>query len=500
MLMLQSIDKSFGATRAVRDVTLDATSGAVLGLVGENGAGKSSLMKIAGGIIRPDQGVVRLEGTSVTGLSPRSALARGIVSVFQELTLIRSLTVGENLSLLKPPIRSWGSIDKARRLREGQEMLDRFDVPVRASSIVGDLTLGQQQMIEIVRAVTRRPKVLLLDEATAALGASEVQWLSGIVAAERERGTIILFISHRWEEIESFCQRVAIMRNGELVAHSAVEDVSHDRAVELMTGRPLGIAFPRKRPASGGTALLQAEGLESAVLHGVGLQLAPGEILGLGGLVGQGQDALLKSLFGDHPLISGAITVAGKKCDLRKPSDAIRRRIAYVPQERKVEGLLLHKSIAVNLSLAILRHLSRWLGLIDHRRERQVVSQSIDRLKIRAASGAEPAGALSGGNQQKVLLQKWLLTKPTVLLLNDVTRGVDIGTKTQIYDIVVDLAASGVGVLLYSTDAHELVELGHRVLVMIDGHINAELSGYGLTAEAIVRASIGQEVRDGAAA
>ena len=500
MLLMQSIDKAFGATRAVQDVSIEAAPGSVLGLVGENGAGKSTLMKIVGGIVRPDRGTVSLDGQPLAGHQARGALARGIASVFQELTLIRSLTVGENLSLLRPARHAWRSIARRDMFRQSQELLDQRGVRARADAIVGDLPLGEQQMIEIVRAIAREPKVLLLDEATAALGASEVKWLQRLVAAERARGSIILFISHRWDEIESFCDRVAIMRNGELVAHEATREMSHDQAVELMTGRHLGAVFPAKAPTPSTTILLEAEGLQSDVLRGVDLNLAAGEILGIGGLVGQGQDALLKCLFGDHALRAGTIRVAGREVPLRAPADAIRHRIAYVPQERKIEGLLLQKSVATNLSLSILKTLSSWGGLVDRRRERTVVSDAIGRLQIRAASPNVPVNTLSGGNQQKVLLQKWLLTKPAVLLLNDVTRGVDIGTKQQIYEIIVALAREGLGIVLYSTDAHELVELAHRVLVISEGRVATELTGEALSAESIVRASTGGEARHAVAA
>lgn len=489
MLLLKSIDKSFGATHAVEGVTLEAVSGSVLGLVGENGAGKSTLMKIAGGIVRPDRGEVRLDDTALSGLDPRGLLAHGISSVFQELTQVRSLTVAENLALLTPPTRPWGGIDQKRLNAEARMVLERYGVQAQPNSIVGDLPLGLQQMLEIVRAVHRTPRVLLLDEATAALGASEVEWFSRIVDAERQRGAIVLFISHRWEEVTAFCQTVAIMRNGQLVGVYDVNDISHDQAVERMTGRRLGTAFPAK-PAAMRDLLLEAKGLESSALHNVNLHLNKGEILGLGGLVGQGQDALLRVLFGAHRLRRGTIRVDGKMSVLRRPSDAIRRGISYVPQERKTEGLLLSKSVTVNLSLAILRRLSGCAGIINHRAEAEIARAAISRLQIRAASGDEPVSSLSGGNQQKVLLQKWLLTQPSLVLLNDVTRGVDISTKIQIYEIVANLAANGVGVILYSTDVHELVELSHRILVMVDGCVGAELVGDRFSAEEIVGASL----------
>jgi ABC-type sugar transport system ATPase subunit len=498
MLSFKTIDKDFGATRAVINITLDAAPGTVLGLVGENGAGKSTLIKIAGGIVRQDRGLVSLDGEAMVGVGPAKAIARGVISVFQELTLVRSLTVAENLFLSAPPRHAWGSIDRRKLQADAQALLEGYHVGASAAAIVAGLPLGQQQMVEIIRAVHREPRVLLLDEATAALGAAEVEWLMRIVEAERKRGTIILFISHRWEEITAFCQRVAVMRNGELVTLADVDDISHDRAVELMTGARLGGVFPRKRSPAG-SSLLEARGLVSDVLRGVDLRLAKGEILGIGGLVGQGQDALLKSLFGDHPLRAGAIFAEGGPMRLKSPREAIARHIAYVPQERKIEGLLLQKSVAANLCFAILRRISRLAGFINRRAERRIVGAAINRLKIRASSNSQAVGALSGGNQQKVLLQKWLLTNPTVLLLNDVTRGVDIGTKSQIYAIITELAASGMGIILYSTDAHELTELAHRVSVMIDGRIKADLAGDQLTAEGIVRASTSAEDRRAAA-
>jgi ribose transport system ATP-binding protein len=490
MLRLSAIDKSFGATLAVRDVTLEAAPGSVLGLVGENGAGKSTLMKIAGGLIAPDKGIVSLDGAAVSGLDARQILERGIASVFQELTLVRSLTVAENICLLAPPTRPWRSIDRRRLETECRAVLVRYQVTAPPNALVGNLPLGLQQMLEIVRAVRREPKVLLLDEATAALGSTEVKWLASIVAAERARGTVVLFISHRWDEIVAFCQRVAIMRNGQLIDVSDVADLSHDAAVERMTGRRLGATFPpRRMPAE--ELLLEARGLESPALREVSLTVARGEILGLGGLVGQGQDELLRSLFGAHPLRQGTIVIGGRPCRLRRPSDAIRQRVAYVPQERKIEGLLLHKSVGTNTSLVILRRLSRVFGLIDWRTERTIVRDAISRLRIRTASAAEPVGTLSGGNQQKVLLQKWLLIEPDIVLLNDVTRGVDIATKVQIYEIIAGLAAKGLGIILYSTDAHELVELAHRVVVMVEGSIRTELHGHELTADSIIGAALG---------
>jgi ribose transport system ATP-binding protein len=489
MLLFRDVDKRFAATYAVKNVTLEAAAGVALGLVGENGAGKSTLIKIASGIVRPDHGSVLLDGEPVARHGPRDALRHGIASVFQELTLVRSLTVEENLGLLDAPQSILGAVDRRELRGRARQLLDQFSLDVDPGAEMGELPLGRQQMLEIVRAVGRHPRVLLLDEATSALGASEVDWLLGIVRRMKGENRTVLFISHRWDEVAQFCDQVAVMRNGELVDVSAARDLGQDRAVQLMTGRSLGATFPPRVPA-GSTPLLQAEHLRSHVLRGVSLSLAKGEILGLGGLVGQGQDALLRALFGEHWLEAGVIFVEGRAHRGLAIRQAIRDGIVYVPQERKTEGLLLSKSITVNLTLAILRRLTGLLGFVDRAAEKGIAREAIDRLHIRAGSAEQPVGRLSGGNQQKVLLQKWLLARPRVLLLNDVTRGVDIGTKVQLYQLIAEIAAAGTGVILYSTDTEELVQLCHRVLVMFEGAVSAELKSPLATADAIVRASI----------
>jgi ribose transport system ATP-binding protein len=493
MLLLRDVDKRFAATYAVKNVTLEASAGIALGLVGENGAGKSTLIKIASGIVRPDHGSVLLDGEPVARHGPRDALRHGIASVFQELTLVRSLTVEENLGLLDAPRTILGVINRRKLRVRARQLLDKFSLDLDPGAELGELPLGRQQMVEIVRAVGRSPRVLLLDEATSALGASEVDWLLGIVRRMKAENRTVLFISHRWNEVAQFCDHVAVMRNGELVAVSAASDLSQDRAVQLMTGRLLEATFPSRGPA-GSAPLLKAENLCSHILRGVSLSLASGEILGLGGLIGQGQDALLKALFGEHRLEAGVIVVDGRAYRGLTIRQAIRDRIAYVPQERKTEGLLLSKSIAVNLTLAILRRLTGLLGFVKRAAEKRIAREAIDRLHISAASADEPVERLSGGNQQKVLLQKWLLARPKVLLLNDVTRGVDIGTKVQLYQLIAEIAAGGTGIVLYSTDTEELVQLCHRVLVMFEGAVSAELKSPLATADAIVRASISRRV------
>jgi ribose transport system ATP-binding protein len=490
MLSFDTIDKSYGATRAVKAVTLEAAPGTVLGLVGENGAGKSTLIRIASGATAPDSGCLLLDGVPIAPRDTHEAIALGIASVFQELTLVRELTVEQNLFLTAAPRTFWGSINR-RRLREAaKEILQRYHLDIDPGARVSSLPLGQQQMIEIVRAVERRPRVLLLDEATSALGASEVEWLAELVSRLRRENTIILFISHRWDEIVRFCSRVAVLRNGELVRAADAASISEDEAVRLMTGQESAEAsFPVKGTSRQET-VLSARDLRSRILRGVAFDLKKGEILGLGGLVGQGQGSLLEALFGAESLKAGTITVAGKPFEQPTPRRAIQGGIAYVPQERKSEGLLLDKSVAVNMTLAILRQMQALLGIINRKAEASFIQEAIARVQIRTPSGATPVGHLSGGNQQKVLLEKWLKTQPAILLLNDVTRGVDVATKRHIYAMVAEIATRGVGIIWYSTDARELVGVAHRVLVLLQGRVNADLRGRDVSVERIIRASV----------
>ncbi len=490
MLSLSKIEKTFGATRALKSVSLEAAGGTVLGLAGENGAGKSTLIKIVSGAVLPDHGSVTLDGKPVALRDTNDAISQGISSVFQELTLVRELSVERNLLLTSAPTHAWGSISRKRARQTTEEILVRHRLDIDPGASVGDLPLGQQQMLEIVRAVERNPRVLLLDEATSALGDNEVAWLAELIAGLRNSGVIVLFISHRWDEIVRFCNRVAILRNGALVSITDTEAVSEDEAVRLMTGQEAAeSSFPDKLH-SNDKVLLSASGLRSPALRGVSVEIRKGEILGLGGLVGQGQGSMLEALFGAHALTAGAIEIGGAPFEHRTPRAAISAGLAYVPQERKSEGLLLAKSVADNITYAILGQLRSFFGLLDPRYEGELVRGAIARAKIHTRGGAEPIANLSGGNQQKALLEKWLLTKPSMLLLNDVTRGVDIGTKRLIYALIAEIARNGVAVVWYSTDARELVGVVHRVLVMLQGRINEELTGDNITVDRIVRASV----------
>ena len=485
-----SVSKSFGRTLAVSDVSLSVLAGEALCLVGENGAGKSTLIRMAAGVIVPDSGVVRRSGEPVHFRSARSSIDHGIGSIFQELSLIDTLTVEQNLTLLDARRTPWRTVDRRAMRRRAREALDRWGLELDPAARVSSLPLGRKQMLEFVRVAQREPQVLLLDEATAVLGPPEVAWLEAHVRRIREAGGAVLFTSHRWDEARSFGTRIAVLRNGALV-HEGPADIPEDLAVSLMAGSTqvkrerITVAPPADAPPA-----LEVRGLRSSVLHDIDLEVAPGEVLGLNGLVGQGQRELLRAIFGAHRLGAGEVRVGRRASRRWSPLRAMRAGVAYVPAERKTEGLLLDKSVARNLTLAILTRMPWRAGVVDARHERDVVREAIARAVVRTTGPRESVGNLSGGNQQKVLLEKWLMTKPAVLLLDDVTRGVDIQTKRSIYRTIAEQAEAGVAIVMHSTDIDELLELAHRIAVMREGRVLATLAGDGMTKEGVLRAAV----------
>jgi ribose transport system ATP-binding protein len=482
------LSKAFGGVQALGSASFSARRGEVHALVGENGAGKSTLIKILGGRLRADAGQVRLAGESVELNSPDAAHGRGVWTVFQELTLLPWMTVAENLLIRREPRGTLGLIDRARMADEADSILARLGIHhIDPHRLVEDLSLAQRQIVEIVRVIVQDPDILLFDEPTSSLGANEVEWLFGLIRDLCARNKCIIFTSHRWKEITDIADRITIFRNGgELGTFTEIDE---SKAVTLMTGQQVDAFFPQPPALELAGSLLEARGLSGPAIYGVSLTLHPGEILGVGGLAGHGHRELFFSLFGAEPITGGDILVNGRKVRMASPGDASGLGIALVPEDRKTEGLLLPMSVAVNLTLAVLPQISM-LGVIRGGSEGRVVREMIDRLKIRTPGLRNPVGQLSGGNQQKVLLARWLLADSHIMLLYDVTRGVDIATKHEIYELMMRLVREGRGVLFYSSDAEELAHLSHRVLVMREGRIAAEFKAPNITAEDIVSAAV----------
>jgi ribose transport system ATP-binding protein len=484
------VRKAYGGVLALEEATFSAAPGEVHALVGENGAGKSTMIKALAGVIRPDDGRILIGGEQVRLRSPQDAVRRGVATVFQELTLLPRMTVAENLLMGREP-RGAARLIRRRELPAcAGELLAEHDVEsVDPGELVENLPLAQQQLVEIVRAVMREPAVLILDEPTSALSKREVEWLYGLVRRLRDGGTCIVFTSHRWSEVTDLADRITVFRNGTDVGTRT--ELSEDEAVSLMTGREVSTAYKEPESEPEEEVVLEAEGLTAPGLDGVSLRLHAGEILGIGGLEGQGQRELFHALFGLTGA-GGEITLRGERLRLRSPRDAIRAGIAFIPQDRKAEGLLLPMAVRENLTLPILRRIAS-AGVLRPAGERKTAQGMIERLGIDARRPGQPVGTLSGGNQQKVLLGRWLLADSSILLLYDVTRGVDVATKQDIYELITQLAAEGRAILFYSSDTEEIAHLCHRVLVLREGAVAQELDGPGIPAEDIIGASFREE-------
>jgi ribose transport system ATP-binding protein len=485
--------KSFGGVHALDGANLACWRGEVHGFVGENGAGKSTLVKILSGAHRADAGEITLEGERLDVHSPGDARAAGIGTVFQELSLIPHLSIAQNLFYgIEPRVR--GTRIAVRALRTAaRQVLARYGFAgIRPESLVSELRLADRQVIETIKVLIRKPKVLILDEPTSALVPAQVAWLFSTVREFAAEGGIVIFISHRLAEIEELCDRVTVLRGGRDVGDGLVAEMPEERLVEMMLGRKIERVYPHSDHSARvrDEVVLELEGFGSAPrLHDVDLEIRRGEIVGVGGLAGQGQAELFLALYGARRS-SGRATLSGKHVHLRSPSHALASGIALVPEDRASEGLCLPLSVRDNISLGSLDAVSR-AGVMVRAREQRLVRSAIASLKITLRSPRQETNSLSGGNQQKVLLGRVLASQPSLLLMYDATRGVDVGTKTEIYELMQKQCERGVGILFYSTDTSELANLADRVLVLHDGTIRARLSGADLTEERIVAATVG---------
>jgi len=482
------ISKSFGGVNALEQASFSARFGEVHALVGENGAGKSTMIKILGGRLRQDAGELHIKGRLAALHSPLDAHKFGVRTVFQELTLLPGMSVSENLLLNHEPRGAFGLINRRATDQKADALLADLGIHhIDPRALIEDISLAARQVVEIVRAISQDPDILFLDEPTSSLVEREAQWLFGHMRRLREAGKCVIFTSHRWAEIAGVCNRISIFRNGRDVG--SFDEIDEDEAITLMTGRRLDSYFPARTEYTPAAPLLETRELSGRGLHDVSLSVAPGEIVGVGGLAGQGHRELFFTLFGADKATSGEIRIGGVAKAIRSPRDAIRAGIALVPEDRKSEGLLLPMPVRDNLTLAILPRIAR-LGVLPLGLERKLTSRIVDALKVRTPNVRNAVGNLSGGNQQKVLIGRWLLAEPSVFLLYDVTRGVDVATKREIYDLILRLAAENRAVLFYSSDAEELAHLSHRVLVMREGAVVSQLHNPGLSAEDVVSAAM----------
>jgi ribose transport system ATP-binding protein len=491
-LVLSGISKRYGGVRALENVDFHCERGAIHAVLGENGAGKSTLIKIIAGVVQPDTGSIALEGRARQFASPSAATGAGVVCIFQELSLMPDLSVADNISIAAPP-RRFGMIDARAQRRRAEALLAEVGCEdVNPLLRVRDLPLSRRQMVEIAKALGQKPKLLILDEATSALTSADVERVYALLARLKAENVAILYISHRMHEVEALADRASVFRNGRHIETFDKGQRSTAEIVQLMIGRDIATQYPAKpKPVRSAPALkVERLGWEDR-LADISLEVGAREIVGLGGLDGQGQKTLLLALFGVLRGVTGTITVNGRAVRPGSPAQAKAPDvgIALVPEDRKTEGLMLPMSIADNLTIASLGAMS--MGpFVDAGKEAEAVDSAIERLKIKLGSKDDAVSTLSGGNQQKVVIAKWLMTGPRIILLNDPTRGIDVGTKQELYRLMRELADQGAAILFYSTDYDELIGCCDRVAIMYDGRIVRELAGDELNETNIVASSL----------
>ena len=488
---LEGISKQFGATRALDDVSLELLAAEAHALVGENGAGKSTLVKVLAGVHQPDAGRVELDGVPVQIKGPAHARELGIAVIHQEPRLFPDLSVAENVFLGHQPTTRFATIDWKTMQRETARLFRELEVDIAPDSPVRGLSMADQQLVEIAKALSLDARVLIMDEPTASLSLHEVERLFSIVRPLRERGLAVLFVSHRLEEVFQLCERATVLRDAKHVITANTAQLTTADLIRHMVGRDVTL-FPPAETAPG-EVLLDVQGLtRSGVFRDVSFTLRAGEIVGFAGLVGAGRTEVARVLFGIDSAGAGKIRLHGRHVSFSSPSEALRSGLAYVPEDRHQQGLVLDFPVAANVSLPILSRLfPQWF--VDRSRERQLAERYAGQLDVRMTDVEQLVSALSGGNQQKVVIAKWLATLPRVLILDEPTRGIDIGAKVEVHRIIRQLAASGMGIMLISSDLPEVLAMSDRILVMHEGSVAAEFSRAEATEERVMYAATGQQ-------
>ena len=492
LLNLTSIIKSFGGVQALKGVSLDLREGEVHAIVGENGAGKSTLIRIITGAAQPDSGNIRIRGKDVHHNDPAASRAMGVAAIYQQPALFPDLTVTENIALRLERGGPWRWINWTQRRRRAEKLLDSVGGDIRPDSRVAELTMPQQQLVEIAGSLGQDAKILILDEPTASLSDREVDNLFRVIVELKTRGVGMIYISHRLEELGRIADRVTVLRDGNHIATRPMAEVNTGELIRLMVGRELSAVFP-KQIVPLGDVVLETRNLccsESGV-RDVSLSVRAGEILGLAGLVGAGRTELARVLFGLTPADSGEIFFRGRRVAVRSPKQAVRLGIAYVPEDRRRFGVILEMPVSANTTLAILSQISR-LGLIQRRREDELATSFVKRLGTKTASIHSLVGTLSGGNQQKVALSRWLATEPKVLILDEPTQGVDVGAKSEIHRLMGELAAKGLAIIMISSELPEVLGMSDRIAVMHGGRITGVLDRAGATPQRVLELGLGK--------
>lgn len=487
---MTGINKSFGSNQVLKDAGFVLKDGEVHALMGENGAGKSTLMKILTGVYTKDSGTVRIDGEEVNFKSPQEAEKAGIVFIYQELNVLFDLTVEENLFMGKEITKKFGICDKKAMHNRAQEIMDKMGVQIPIEAVMSDLSVGQQQMVEICKALMVDAKVIIMDEPTAALTERETENLFKVMKALRKKGVSIVYISHRMEEIFALCDRITILRDGSYIGTENISEIDMDGVVRMMIGREIGERFP-KRDVKIGDVVLKVEGLsKDNVFHDVSFDVRAGEVLGVAGLMGAGRTEIMQAIFGSISKNHGHIYIDGDKVSIKNPGQAIAAGIGFITEDRKTEGLLLEKSIAENIEIANLKKVSN-KGILSKTKQKELVQKGIEDFKIKCFGSWHECNNLSGGNQQKVVLAKWVATNPKILILDEPTRGVDIGAKKEIYNVINQMAAQGVAVIMVSSELPEVLGMSDRIMVVREGEVRGILDGKTADQEKIMTLATG---------
>ncbi len=491
ILRMSHISKRFDMTQALDDVSFDLCPGEIHALLGENGAGKSTLIKIACGVHQPDDGEILFDEQAARIANPRQAQELGIATIHQHVNLYPDLSVLENIYMGRQLTRGkLGLIDWRRMQDEAKAVLESMGVPLNLHTSVGDLSTANQQMVEIAKVLSQKARVLIMDEPTPALSHKEIDTLFAIIRRLRDQGVAIIYISHRLDEVFELADRVTVIRDGRHVGTHPIEEVDYQQVISMMIGRPLAQLFP-KQDAEIGEPILQMRGLRKGdVLRDITMEVRQGEIVGLTGLVGSGRTELALALFGIAPPDQGEIEVDGKRASIKNPWDALALGIAYLPEDRHRQGIVATMKVKENVSLAILESLSR-VGFISLRKEKGLAKEYVEKLAIRTPSIDQQVANLSGGNQQKVVVAKWLASRPRVLILDEPTQGIDVGTKAEIHRLMSELAGQGMCIIMISSELPEILGMSDRILIMRRGSIVGELDRDVATKERIMALATG---------
>jgi inositol transport system ATP-binding protein len=494
LLAMRGISKKFPGVQALDNVDFTVEPGEIHALLGENGAGKSTLLKILSGAEKPDAGSIAFGGEAIALANPHAAQKLGIVTIYQEFTLAPNMTIAENVFIGREPgpklFVSW-----RKMAAETRAITARIGLDMRPMTVVRDLSVAEQQMVEIARALSMQSRLIVMDEPTSALSSAEVQKLFKIVRDLKAHGISTIFVTHRLEEVMELCDRYTVLRDGRQVGTGAVKDTTIDSIIRLMVGRQVNALFAHREEAKPGAVALKVDGLSrtgntrdphAAVLDNVSLEVRRGEILGLAGLVGAGRTEMARAIFGADRFDSGTVLVDGQPVDIRSPRDAIRHGIGLVPEDRKQQALFLSLAVKMNLSMAALSRLSRFGAFVDERAERKLVEEYRRALNIRMAAPDQLVANLSGGNQQKVVLARWLALRPKVLIVDEPTRGIDVGAKVEVHNLLFEMARSGIAIIAISSELPEILAISDRIVTMREGRVTGAVERAAASEEALM--------------